>query len=271
MPEKERSKQEKLLKNSVPILYEDEYFLIIDKPYGVVVNNASTTQEDTTIQDWIKNYHFEKIPAKEEKSGFDLTEDPEFDTEPDEKAAGDFYDRYGIVHRLDKDTSGVLVIAKTPESFGYMQDQFKSRKVKKEYTAMVMGRVKEFDNIKEIIVNAPISRNPYSRDKFAVVESGRDAETGFKLIRFLKYGESEFTLVKCFPKTGRTHQIRVHLTAIGHPVVGDKLYSGRNRLKSVKEIVPRQMLHANRIEFKHPGTKTMFIIESSLPAEFLNL
>lgn len=223
----------------IKILYEDNSLLVVDKPSGVVVNKAISQKGNFTLQDWAIDYL--KLPKKA----------PEKETTSDEEdLSGDFYSRSGIVHRIDKETSGVLIIAKTPEAFANLQNQFKKRKVHKKYIAKVYGKFPEG----EIIVDAPIGRSPRNRGKFAVVEDGKEAQTTFHLVK--TYGEDgeEYSIVECEPKTGRTHQIRVHLTALGHPVVGDKLYSGKKRIKRDSELFDRQNLHAQYIEFKHPET-----------------
>jgi 23S rRNA pseudouridine1911/1915/1917 synthase len=168
------------------------------------------------------------------------------------------------VHRLDKDTSGVLLIAKDERSFKVLQKQFKRHEVGKQYKALVIGEVKD----EEFEINAPLKRNPKNRFKFAVVSGGKDALTkGVKL----GVGEIEgnkYTLLDIFPKTGRTHQIRVHLAAMGFPIIGDNLYSNKLQLKKWSEFFPRMMLHAQKITFLHPITREEMSFEADLPSEF---
>jgi 23S rRNA pseudouridine1911/1915/1917 synthase len=245
------------------IIYEDDLLLVFNKPAGVVVNKAQSLKEPT-IQDWLNESYF----------NITLTEDTEIDDSefiediPMEMSNEDsFLNRSGIVHRLDKETSGVLLIAKTDMAFKALQTQFAERRVKKEYMALVFGRVKEFDNFKELVIDAPIARNPRSREKFAVVESGRASVTNIYLREYINSEQGEFTLLSCKPLTGRTHQIRVHLTALGYPVAGDKLYSGRTHIKNFSSIFPRQMLHAEKISFVHPGTGLEVEYSSPIPKD----
>ncbi|MBI4984398.1 MAG: RluA family pseudouridine synthase, partial [Rhodocyclales bacterium] len=167
--------------------------------------------------------------------------------------------RAGIVHRLDKDTSGLLVVAKTLAAQTDLVRQLQARTVKRHYLALVRGNV-----VAGGTVDAPIGRHPSQRTKMAVVDSGRAARTHYQVReRFAKA-----TLVECRLETGRTHQIRVHMTAIGHPLVGDPAY-GRN--KSGNELLdafPRQALHAWRLALVHPATGAELAWESPLPADF---
>jgi len=222
--------------HDLDILYEDSYILVLNKPSGVVVNK-SVTSSDITIQDKIAGY----IVADDEES--------------------EFFQRAGIVHRIDKDTSGVLLIAKDIGSFKRLQKQFKRREVTKEYIAVVHGEIK--DDMFE--VNAPIKRNPSNRLKYAIVEGGKEAVTRFEKLKTI----NNLTVLKCFPKTGRTHQIRVHLTALGHPIIMDTLYSNVLQLSEAKEKFPRMLLHATKITIKHPQSGEMVTFEAPLPAEFI--
>ena len=229
---------------SPKVIFEDDDFLVIDKPAGLVVNRAET-QRGETLQDWAAL----RLPL--DKLGVAQGLAP---------LEGDFVRRSGIVHRLDKETSGVLMIAKNEEAFINLQRQFKRRKVEKEYLALVFGRIEE----KEFVIDAPVARNPKNRMKFAVVEGGRPAKTRVLVGRH--YGE-KFTLLKVFPQTGRTHQIRAHLTAFNHPIVGDALYAGRKRGRESRKWCPRQFLHASKIGFKHPKTEKWVSFESKLPED----
>lgn len=222
--------------HDLDILYEDSYILVLNKPSGVVVNK-SVTSSDITIQDKIAGY----IVADDEES--------------------EFFQRGGIVHRIDKDTSGVLLIAKDIGSFKRLQKQFKRREVTKEYIAVVHGEIK--DDMFE--VNAPIKRNPRNRLKYAIVEGGKEAVTRFEKLKTI----NNLTVLKCFPKTGRTHQIRIHLTALGHPIIMDTLYSNVLQLSEAKEKFPRMLLHATKITIKHPQSGEMVTFEAPLPAEFI--
>lgn len=231
----------------IKILYEDNSLLVVDKPSGVVVNKAITQKDNFTLQDWAKEYL--SLPDSH----------PEKENAEDDDTSSDFYSRSGIVHRIDKETSGVLIIAKTPEAFSNLQGQFKKRKIHKKYIAKVYGKFPEND----VVVDAPIARNPRNRERFAVVEGGKEAQTTFHLVKHIEEDGEEYSIVECEPKTGRTHQIRVHLTALGHPVVGDKLYSGKKRSKRDFDKFERQYLFAKSIEFKHPETGEVIKIQST--------
>lgn len=212
------------------IIFEDDYIIVIDKPYGVVVNRADSAKEET-IQDFAE--------SKVQKS--DLDEE--------------FNSRGGIVHRLDKDTSGVLVIAKTTEAFQNLKNQFKERTTTKKYLALVHGKVEPTSGT----IDAPIERSPFNRMHFGVFPGGREAQTKYKVVKqFEKYA-----LVEIEPKTGRTHQIRVHMKYIGHPIVSDPIYGGRKQIREDLKICPRLFLHAAHLEINHPinGEKLDFEIE----------
>lgn len=220
-----------MIKNK--IIFEDEAFLVINKPCGLVVNNSTTSPGDT-----LQKFVFEYIGISEDGS--------------------EFASRGGIVHRLDKGTSGVLLVAKTPEAFENLKSQFQERTVEKKYYAVVLGKVP--DDIIEI--NAPIARNPKSRMRFAVVEDGREAHTFVRKIKTIQ----DYTVLDVSPKTGRTHQIRVHLAALGFPVVADPSYCSRAQYKRLAPVFGRMMLHAYFLSFLHPltGKKMDF---TSLPEE----
>jgi 23S rRNA pseudouridine1911/1915/1917 synthase len=164
--------------------------------------------------------------------------------------------RPGIVHRLDRDTSGVIVVAKNDAAHNALAKQLKDRTVEKTYVALVEGTPKP----PEGIIDAPIARDPRNRQRMAVVDNGRASVTAYKLIeRF-----DGTSLVEARPKTGRTHQIRVHLAAIGHPIIGDRFYGKPSQL------VARQFLHARRIVFAHPRTGERVEYEAPLPADLQN-
>ncbi len=224
------------------ILHEDKYLLVLDKPAGWVVNRAQTVKKQT-LQDWIEKNLKSQISNLKSYRG-------------------------GIVHRLDKETSGILLIAKTSEAFENLQKQFKERKVKKRYLALVHGKIEP----EEGIIKAPITRNPFNRKKFGVFLGGKEAETRYKKISNFKsqISNEEFTLLELEPKTGRTHQIRVHLKYIGHPVVGDEFYAGRKTVRADRRWCFRQFLHASAISFFHPETGRQVEFHSPLPKDLKN-
>ena len=164
-----------------------------------------------------------------------------------------------VVHRLDKDTSGLLVFAKTEEALENLQRQFKERRVKKRYLALVHGKVTHPSGV----IDKPIGRAPKGIGKFVVVEGGRSSVTKYVAAAFY----AAHTLLDLETLTGRTHQIRVHLKSIGHPIVGDKLYASRRQQKEDEEIIKRQFLHAYRLSFSHPRTGEWLTFELGLPED----
>ncbi|MQY67732.1 MAG: RluA family pseudouridine synthase, partial [Dehalococcoidia bacterium] len=161
--------------------------------------------------------------------------------------------RPGVVHRLDKDTSGVMLVAKNSAAQADLAKQFKSHSVTKAYLALVRGRLEPENGI----IEADIGRDPHNRKRMAVVAAGREARTEYRVIRYI----GGYTLLEVMPETGRTHQIRVHLAAIGFPVVGDKVYGVKSPHLS------RQFLHASRLGFKLPSSGEYVEFESELPED----
>lgn len=229
----------------IPILFEDDALLVINKPPGLVVNRAQTVKGET-VQDWvekklkIKNLNL-KIAEKDQ----------------------DFFNRAGIVHRIDKETSGILLIAKTPEAFRELQRQFKERIVKKTYLAIVHGKLVP----EEGAIRAPVGRLPWNRERFGIVPGGKEATTKYKLITYhlSLITNEELSLVELYPETGRTHQIRVHLKYINYPILGDYLYAGRKTSRADRVWAPRVMLHAWKVSFRHPTTDKPVAIEAAVP------
>lgn len=209
------------------VIYEDQDILVIDKPAGLTVHPAPGHPGHTLV-----NAILALCP--------DLT------------ASGDVT-RPGIVHRLDKDTSGLIVIAKNDFAREYLAGQFKGRTVTKRYLVLVKGRLSP----EQGIIEAPIGRDPHHRKRMAIVEAGRQATTQYQVRKYL----DGYTLVEVSPLTGRTHQIRVHLSAIGYQVVGDPVYG----VKSAH--LDRQFIHAYRLGFRLPSTKQYQEFASPLPAD----
>ncbi len=232
--------------NSIQIKYQDDHLLILDKPSGVVVNRAST-HELETVQDYM------------EKNGYLSAVDKDAESE-------EFLARSGVVHRLDKDTSGVLVVAKTPEAFKALQGQFKNRTIKKEYRALVLGKVTQ--NLFE--VDAPVGRNPKNRLSMAIIKEGKSAKTRFQLLKNISKDGLDFSYLAAFPVTGRTHQIRVHLAALNFPIVLDSIYCTRKQYETLSLTFTRMMLHALSIEFTHPVTGELIKVDATLPEDFTN-
>jgi len=223
------------------IIFEDESILVLDKPSGWITNDASTTTTQPVIQTWLR-----------ENLKYLLV--------------GDRDRRDGIVHRLDKETSGLLVVAKTITAFENLQSQFKERKVAKTYIALAHGEVIP----KEGKIEASVGRLPWRRQRFGVLPGGREAVTNYKVLKTLSKDNEKFSLVELYPKTGRTHQIRIHLKFIGHPIVGDNFYAGRKTSRDDRLWCPRLFLHAAKISFFHPETGKELTFESELPKD-LNL
>lgn len=217
----------------IDIIYEDEDIIVVNKPKDMVVHPAIGNHSGTLVN---------AILGKHELSDMN----------------GEF--RPGIIHRLDKNTTGALVIAKNNYAHQNIADQIKNRTTKKIYVALVKGLVKENNGV----INMPIGRHPTERKKMAVVKSGKSALTEFKVLKRYKEG---YTLVEITLKTGRTHQIRVHMSQIGYPVVGDDVYSnGKNPFG-----ITSQMLHAKLLGFEHPNTKKWIEFEAAIPEYFNNI
>ncbi len=235
----------------IPILYEDEQIVVVDKPSGLVVNRAETVITET-IQDWMVSQY------------------PIFNSQFTSEEEKYFGERSGLVHRLDKETSGVMVLAKTSGAFVELLRQFKEREVQKTYLALTHGIWKSAEG--EIAL--PIGRRRDNRQRMGVREDGRESVTGYKVRSEYKTwqfprelhvddrGYAGFSLVEFAPKTGRTHQIRVHARHVGHPLVGDKEYAGRKRSREDRKWAPRVMLQAQNLEFTHPASKERVKFES---------
>ena len=183
----------------------------------------------------------------------------------------DFCSRAGIVHRIDKETSGILLIAKTPTAFAELQRQFKDHEVKKTYLALVHGNVAQ-----EGEINAPVGRLPWNRERFGVVPGGKESVTKFKKLSAISFQLSDSkniqgSLVEVYPETGRTHQIRIHFKYLGHPLLGDYLYAGRVQSRDDRKEIPRVMLHAWKIAFTHPSTGKPLAYEAPIPDDMKSI
>lgn len=234
------------------VVFEDNQILVLEKPAGMVVNRAKSVKGET-LQDWVEGYLGWDWESLKALKGTEGTED--------------FILRSGIVHRLDKETSGLLIVAKTPEAFENLQKQFKERKVKKKYLALVHSKVEP----REGEIKAPVGRLPWSREKFGVIPGGRKAETKYKVISnwILVIGnkKEKYSLLGLEPETGRTHQIRVHLKYLRHPIVSDSTYAGRKTSRGDRKWCPRMFLHASGLEFFHPKTGKKIKFASKLPED----
>jgi 23S rRNA pseudouridine1911/1915/1917 synthase len=226
------------------IIFEDDSLIVVNKPAGLVVHPAASIHSGTLANGLA--YHFQKLSTR----------------------AGEI--RPGIVHRLDKDTSGLMVVAKNESTHESLSDQFRAREIFKSYVALVHGVVKQESGR----IEQPIARDPRTRIRMAVVPAGRGALSLYKVRRSF----SSFTLLDVELKTGRTHQIRVHLSWLKHPVVGDEIYGG-GRDKTVQDVrlraairkLQRQFLHAERLGFRHPTSGESMQFVAPLPDDLNNL
>ena len=238
-----------LIPENIPldIVYEDDTLLVVNKPAGMVVHPGHGNYSGTLINALI--YHFKNLPLNSN-------------------------DRPGLVHRIDKDTSGLLVVAKTEEALNHLSKQFFNKTSEREYIALVWGNVINDEGI----VEGHIGRHPKNRLQMAVFpdgEQGKEAITHYKVIERLGY----VTLITCKLETGRTHQIRVHMKHIGHTLFNDERYGGEKILKGTTytkykqfaencfKILPRQALHAKTLGFKHPVTGEFLSFETDIPQD----
>lgn len=238
-----------LVPENIPldIVYEDDSLLVVNKPAGMVVHPGHGNYSGTLINALI--YHFENLPLNSNE-------------------------RPGLVHRIDKDTSGLLVVAKTEHALNNLSKQFFDKTSEREYVALVWGQVKDDEGV----VEGHVGRHPKNRLQMTVYpdgEQGKDAITHYKILERLGY----VTLVSCRLETGRTHQIRVHMKYIGHTLFNDERYGGEKILKGTTftkykqfvdncfKILPRQALHAKTLGFKHPVTGKFLKFDSEIPQD----
>ena len=209
------------------VIYEDKDLIVVDKPAGLLVHPAASQQTGTLV-----NAILARCPDLGEINGSI---------------------RPGIVHRLDKDTSGLMMVAKNDAAQRSLSRQIKQRSIKKGYLALVLGRLTP----ERGAIDAPVGRHPHDRKKMAVVSGGREARTEYRVLKYL----DGYTLVEAMPETGRTHQIRVHFAAIGHPIFGDHIYGKRSAT------LGRQFLHAHRLGFRLPSSGELVEFKSELPQD----
>jgi 23S rRNA pseudouridine1911/1915/1917 synthase len=210
---------------SLPIVYEDDDCVVINKPMGVLTHSKGAFNPEATVATWLRS----RLKNMEGE-------------------------RAGIVHRLDRATSGVMICAKTPEALSWLQKQFSQRRVKKTYMAVIKGAL----DMPQAVIDMPIERNPKQPQTFRVGSNGKTAQTAYNTIQT----SDRYSLVELKPNTGRTHQLRVHLHHLGHPIVGDTLYEG--------EPADRLYLHAYQLELTLPNrSRQTFTVE--VPPEFQEL
>jgi 23S rRNA pseudouridine1911/1915/1917 synthase len=247
----------------IPILFEDTDLLVLHKPSGITVNTSDTTTGEKTLQNFVEEYRNLPSYVRPEKYTVSKAGDEITFKTPQEE----FDERAGIVHRLDKETSGVILVAKNPLAFKALQNQFKQRLVEKKYLALAHGEIKPPTGE----INVPVGRLPWNRKQFGVIADGREALTVYLVKRTYQLavgGKKELlSLVELTPKTGRTHQIRVHLKYINHPIFADFLYAGRKTARNDRKILSRFFLHAFSISFTHPTSGKSLHFEAPLPKE----
>ncbi|MHB8872000.1 MAG: RluA family pseudouridine synthase [Candidatus Doudnabacteria bacterium] len=219
------------------IIFEDDSLFVIDKPAGWIVNEAATTKNQPVLQTWLRQFDYPLV--------------------------SDIDCRHGIVHRLDKETSGVMIVAKEKEAFNKLQAEFKNREVQKTYVALVHGKLTP----EEGEIGVPVGRLPWRKDRFGVVAGGRASQTFYKVLQFFPGNNAGHTLVEFYPKTGRTHQIRIHCKYIGHAIVADEFYAGRKTARNDRVWCPRLFLHAASIRFTHPEGGGVVEFKSELPED----
>lgn len=226
------------------IIFEDESLVVIDKPAGMVANEAQSTTE-LTVQKWFAE---------------------RFKIQDTENKGSEFYQKGGIVHRLDKDTSGVMVLARTEAAYDNLKLQFLERKTVKKYTALVHNTFTDPHGE----INQPVERHPKERKKFGVGKDlSRMAITEWNALEKYQFAGNSFQLMELIPHTGRTHQLRVHMQYMHHPIVGDPIYGFKKTWREDLAWCPRLFLHAKYLEITHPGTGKRIYFEAEL-AEELN-
>ena len=221
------------------VLFQDAEMLVIDKPAGLTVHPAPGHPAHTLVNALLALC-------------------------PDLKGIGGVI-RPGIVHRLDKDTSGLMMVAKGTRAHLHLTAQIKARTIRKGYLALLRGWIEP----SQAVIEAPIGRDLRNRKRMAVVPGGRQASTKYKVLKYFALHPEKYSYLEIFPETGRTHQIRVHFASLGHPLVGDALYGSRGPAPSHRKspLLSRQFLHANLLGFRHPVTEEYLEFTCALPEE----
>lgn len=205
----------------LPVLYEDESCVVMNKPLGVLTHSKGVYNPEASVATWL---------AQRPSFAFADNEDEE-------------NQRQGIVHRLDRATSGVMICAKNPEALRHLQKQFQDRKAKKTYVARIAGEISP----KEALIDLPIERNPRQPQMFRVGQNGKPSQTNYKVLQTIEQNDTVDSILELKPTTGRTHQLRVHLDYMKHPIVGDTFYEGRS--------AERLFLHAHQLEITLPNKR----------------
>lgn len=217
------------------ILFEDDYLVAINKPPSMVVHPGCGVHSGTLVNGLLYHYKDKVLPGGEV--------------------------RPGIIHRLDKDTSGVILVAKDEKNLAKMQKKFQNREIEKEYRTIVLDNITEDEGT----VDSPIGRHPKIRQKMTIDGvNSKESISYFKIVERFGF----YTYLSVFPKTGRTHQIRVHMSSIQHPILGDAIYGVRGLRTNKLKIVKRQLLHAYRLSFEHPVTNESIDIMAAIPKDF---
>jgi 23S rRNA pseudouridine1911/1915/1917 synthase len=216
----------------IPILYEDDDCIVMNKPIGVLTHSKGAFNPEATVASFVQSHLPDNAEWKRDEG---------------------IHGRVGIVHRLDRATSGVIIAAKHPKALSFLQKQFSLRKVKKTYIAIVEGRLKH----DEAVIDMPIERNPKKPQMFRVGPAGKPAKTTYKVLE--ANDETKLSLIELKPETGRTHQLRVHMNELGHPILGDEFYGGKH--------AKRLFLHAYELEITLPNRQRM-TFQAPLPDEF---
>jgi 23S rRNA pseudouridine1911/1915/1917 synthase len=221
-------------------IFEDEQILVLSKPAGLVTTRAPMLVE-MTLEDWLRNnLHY--------------------------PLSTDSLAHSGLAHRLDRETSGVILVGKTAAALGCLRAQFKERSVRKKYLALVSGKIIPGEGE----INLPVGRGRSRRQKFSVSPSGRPARTEYRLATLYEDSRgAKYSLLELYPKTGRTHQLRVHLSQMGYPVVADAKYAGRKTAKKQRQWCPRQFLHAHSVSFRHPRDGRPVEFTADLPLDLV--
>lgn len=249
------------------IIFEDDWICVVNKPWGMVVNDAETVKGET-IQQWfapkILNTKSEILNNLQNSKHTHNLEFRDLNLE--------FLSKGGVVHRLDKDTSGLLILAKTEEAYEGLKKQFLERTAVKKYLALVHGNLKEQTGV----LSTPIDRHPKNRHKFAVGgDLSRTSITEWKVLKNYEFrimnNWEKYSLVELTPHTGRTHQLRVHMQHLGHRIVSDPIYGFQKKVKQDLKICPRLFLHASELTIEHPISHEKMKFEVGLSKELQNV